>query len=153
MTSAPAERREDRATPLEYAAWGILALGAWAVLAVAAWLRPDARGYGTHQQLGLPPCQFELGTGVPCPGCGLTTSFALMAHGHVVRAFGAHLMGPVLFAMTLALALYAPAAIVRARPLRTALDARPTLPALTLAVALGLLTFGLRVAHALAARR
>src|SRR3954447_16098360 len=45
------------------------------VLGVACWLRPDPRGMGTHQQLGLPPCTFYLYTDVPCPSCGMTTSF------------------------------------------------------------------------------
>ena len=33
---------------------------------------------GTHQQLGLPPCNFVTLTGYPCPACGMTTSFALL---------------------------------------------------------------------------
>src|SRR3954468_17308327 len=88
---------EERATPLGRVAWALLGAGAWAVTGVALWLRPDVRGFGTHQQLGLAPCGFSAATGIPCPGCGLTTSFANMAHGHIVNAFGAHLMGPLLF--------------------------------------------------------
>jgi len=68
------------------------------VLAVAAWLAPGARLAGTHEQLGLPPCPSRLILGIPCPSCGLTTSFALMAEGRLGRAFMAHYFGPVLFA-------------------------------------------------------
>ena len=38
----------------------LLALGLLAPLGVAAMLRPDGRGFGTHQQLGLPPCTFRV---------------------------------------------------------------------------------------------
>jgi hypothetical protein len=39
----------------------LVGLGAFllAMLAAAAWLQPDPRGFGTHQQLGLPPCTFQ----------------------------------------------------------------------------------------------
>jgi len=58
-----------------------------AMLAVAVWLAPKPAGYGTHRELGLPPCGFLAQTGYPCPSCGMTTSFADMAHGHPVDAF------------------------------------------------------------------
>jgi hypothetical protein len=128
-------------------AWVLAGAGAWAILAIAAWLRPDARGFGTHQQLGLPPCGFEAITHLPCPGCGLTTSFAHMAHGHPIDAFRAHLMGPLLFAIVAALALYSPYAATKARPMRTLLDARPAFPVLMVTAFAGVLTFALRLAH------
>ena len=56
-------------------------------LGVAAWLAPDLRGHGTHEQLGLPPCGFMLTTRLPCATCGMTTAFALAAHGHLIDAF------------------------------------------------------------------
>ena len=57
------------------------------VLFLAWWLSPDPRGYGTHEQLGLPPCSAELLFGLPCPFCGMTTSFSLMAHQRWRDAF------------------------------------------------------------------
>ena len=85
---------------LDRAAWAFALAATWPVVLLSAWLHPDGRGFGTHQQLGLPPCSFEAVTRVPCPGCGLTTSFTNMAHLHVVDAFRAHLMGPLLFLLT-----------------------------------------------------
>ncbi len=67
------------------------------VLAISLWLKPDDRLYGTHQQLGFPPCASRVLLGIPCPSCGLTTSFTLMSHGQPVRAFKAHYLGPFLY--------------------------------------------------------
>jgi hypothetical protein len=138
-----------RASALERIAWSLMGLASWALIATSLWLRPDVRGFGTHQQLGLPPCGFRAMTGIPCPGCGLTTSFAWMARGHVFNAFSAHLMGPPLFAMVCAMAIYAPFAVSRARPLRVLFDARPALPALLFTAGAGILTFALRLLHVL----
>lgn len=56
-------------------------------VALALWIHPDPRGFGTHEQLGLPACRMIDWTGIPCPGCGVTTSVALFAHGHFREAF------------------------------------------------------------------
>src|SRR5262249_22632307 len=77
--------------------WWLLPLSFLAVLAAAAWLHPDPRGFGTHRALGLPPCLFFALTGLPCPSCGLTTSFTWLVHGHLWKAFVAHPFGPLLF--------------------------------------------------------
>jgi hypothetical protein len=64
------------------------ALGAaFAVLVLGAWVQPDPRGHGTHEQLGLAPCHFLEWTGIPCPGCGVTTSVALAVHGSFAASF------------------------------------------------------------------
>ena len=73
-----------------------LAVPLLAVLAVAATLTPRKAGHGTHEQFGLPPCEFLQRTGYPCPSCGLTTSFAAMAHGQIGEAFRAQPFGVLL---------------------------------------------------------
>ena len=79
------------------AGWlGVAALSV-AVLGVALALEPDPRGFGTHQQLGLPPCGFQWLTGFLCPGCGLTTSFAYGVRGNWVQAALANPIGLALF--------------------------------------------------------
>jgi hypothetical protein len=63
------------------------------MVAVAGWLEPNARGYGTHEQLGLPPCTFLTLTGIRCPSCGMTTSFAYAVRGRLAMAAGANVAG------------------------------------------------------------
>jgi hypothetical protein len=70
------------------------------VLFLSFWLVPDGAGHGTHTQLGLNPCSVLEWTGYPCPMCGMTTTFTLMAHGKVVTAFVNQPFGVVLFLIT-----------------------------------------------------
>ena len=64
-----------------------LAIVAMAGLAVGRMLTPDPRGLGTHESLGLPPCMFRYATGLPCPGCGMTTAVSHAAHGDLGQSF------------------------------------------------------------------
>lgn len=50
-------------------------------LGLARWLEPSPVGHSTHTQLGLPGCSFLELTQVPCPMCGGTTTWSMMAHG------------------------------------------------------------------------
>lgn len=61
-------------------------VGCAGVLGVATWLKPDARGYGTHQQLRMAPCGMLVAYGIPCPTCGMTTAFAHTVRGQWLRA-------------------------------------------------------------------
>ena len=79
------------------AGWLLITTLGVAVLGVALFLEPDPRGFGTHQQLGLPPCGFRWLTGFSCPGCGLTTSFAHGIRGSWLRAAVANPIGLALF--------------------------------------------------------
>jgi hypothetical protein len=64
-----------------------VAVGIAIVFAISALVAPSQVGHGTHLQLGLGQCTFLQATGWPCPMCGATTSFALMAHLHPIQAF------------------------------------------------------------------
>lgn len=80
--------------------YGMVIALASVTLGLARYLRPSARGFGTHEQLGLPACTFLTWTGIPCPSCGLTTSFAYAAHGHWWDAFLAQPFGLLAFCLT-----------------------------------------------------
>jgi Protein of unknown function (DUF2752) len=72
------------------------AAGVAGILLLARTLVPDPRGFGTHTQVGLMPCSFLMITGRLCPTCGMTTSFAWMTRGNVVRSWKANPAGCVL---------------------------------------------------------
>ncbi|MBL7685604.1 MAG: DUF2752 domain-containing protein [Deltaproteobacteria bacterium] len=77
------------------------------VFGIAFSLTPDARGYGTHEQLLLPPCFFKSLFHIHCPACGLTTSFTYFAHGNFLQSLQTHPAGPLLFLIFVFLMLYA----------------------------------------------
>jgi len=91
--------RERSGYPLSQAAKVLLALWSLCLLggfSVAFGLEPDLRGYGTHQRLGLPPCIFREMFGVPCPSCGMTTSFSYFTRARIIEAFQANVAGLLL---------------------------------------------------------
>jgi len=81
---------------------GLSRIGVVALLLLGRWLTPSKSGQGTHQQLGLPPCPFLALTGIPCPSCGMTTSFSHAAHLQLVESFVVHPFGLLFFIMCLA---------------------------------------------------
>jgi hypothetical protein len=74
----------------------VMGVGLLVLLALAALLRPDPRGWGTHEQLGLPPCTFLAWFGKRCPACGMTTSWAYFVHGQPLEALKTHASGTLL---------------------------------------------------------
>ncbi|MEN6642056.1 MAG: DUF2752 domain-containing protein [Armatimonadia bacterium] len=108
---------------------GALVFGACLVVVVASFLlTPDPKGYGTHQQLFLPPCLFHLLTGLPCAFCGMTTGFALMARGQVSAALSANLMAPVGFVLTVVVGVLGLVAAICGRSFVPALVKHPRAP-------------------------
>src|SRR2546423_11463950 len=119
------------AQPLSAAARAVALLisgACLAVLLVAARLNPDPAGESTHTQLGMNGCQFLAQTGLPCPSCGMTTSFAWFVRGNLLASLYVQPMGTVLAALaalTFWAALYcglsgkSPAPIMRQIPARS----------------------------------
>ncbi len=89
------------------------------VFLLARWLTPDDRGLGTHEQLGLAPCRMLSLFHIPCPFCGMTTSFSLMVRGQAVRAFFVQPAGALIFILCAGIAIGAiPSAIAGRCPHR-----------------------------------
>lgn len=97
-----------------------LAAGLTGVFTLALVLDPyDATGQPrrmeTHRQLGLPPCTFYSVTGLPCPSCGMTTSFALLVRGDVWGSLRANAVGTLLAIYGLLLIPWSAACVVSRR--------------------------------------
>jgi hypothetical protein len=80
-------------------------------------LHPDPRGFGTHEQLGLQPCLPMTLWGIPCPGCGVTTSVVLAVHGRLAAALATQPFGLLLALVGTVFAVWAPLAHVSGRDL------------------------------------
>jgi hypothetical protein len=100
----------------------VVALGLAGVFAIAFWLNPyDAAGrprrMATHTQLGMPPCNFVVLTGKPCPACGMTTSFALLVRGDMTASLRANWAGTLIAAIWAATMIWALVGTIVGRPL------------------------------------
>ena len=141
MLSPPRQQPEHQPdgdlTPprVRRALWSTFALSAASVIAIARWLQPDPHGFGTHTQLGLPPCAFHAWSGLPCPTCGLTTSFAYMARLQITSAIAANPLGLPLFALTAVAVVVALCGAVRAWSLTDTFE-RLRIPALAAIIAI-----------------
>jgi hypothetical protein len=133
IVSAPLPPTDETQEPLEaipVLAWWVRALllfvaaGLVAVFTIAALLNPydengQARRMATHttKPLNLPQCTFYTYTGLPCPSCGMTTSFSLLIHGDVLNSLRANAVGTLLASFCLLLIPWCLASAYLARPL------------------------------------
>ncbi|MBN2190569.1 MAG: DUF2752 domain-containing protein [Candidatus Aureabacteria bacterium] len=86
------------------------------VYAVSFYLTPSPDGVGTHKNLFLPPCLFYETTGIPCPFCGATTSFACLAKGRIVEGFKANPFAFLLFFSGFYFLLYSGYCFILSKP-------------------------------------
>ena len=113
-----------------------MSLGGAGVLATAALLRPSDDGHGTHTQLGMPECAWPMAVDLPCPTCGMTTSFAHAAGGDLLASMQTQPMGLVLVVGTAAAVwagLHAAVAGVRLGPMLGSLTTKRTVWGLAIA--------------------
>lgn len=66
------------------------------LLVIAFLLSPSPEGLGTHQQLGFPQCSFIELFEIPCPSCGMTTSWSHLTKGNVFQSFRSNVGGALL---------------------------------------------------------
>jgi len=71
-----------------------------AVLAGSWLLQPNADGTGLQNAPPYGLCLFRAITHLPCPFCGLTTSFTLMSRGRVLEALRCNVLGPPAYLLT-----------------------------------------------------
>ena len=85
---------------------GFIVAGAVGItlLIVAFRLKPNPKGYGTHQQLGLTRCSFIEFFGIQCPSCGMTTSWSNLMNGRIIQSFRANPGGALLGICTIVFA-------------------------------------------------
>ena len=102
MSDESRPRRPRPAPNARITRFSLLTVGALlaCIFAIAFWLNPydsdgRARTMATHTQLGMPPCNFVLLAGKPCPSCGMTTSFALLVRGDIAASLRANWAGTV----------------------------------------------------------
>jgi hypothetical protein len=86
------------------------------VLGVAARLPPNHQGIGTHTELGFAGCSFLNRTGLPCPSCGMTTSFSWFVRGNLLASLYVQPMGTALALLTMACAWTAGYVALTGRP-------------------------------------
>ncbi|MBI5362573.1 MAG: DUF2752 domain-containing protein [Planctomycetes bacterium] len=98
------------------------------LVAFALFVEPDPRGFGTHEKLGLPPCAPMELWNVPCPGCGVTTSFTLAAHGRLLASFVNQPLGAAIAVGVPLFALWAWRVHLKRGDLRDELSRRATWP-------------------------
>jgi hypothetical protein len=118
--------------------------GLLALFAVAYAMSPDPRGYGTHQELGLPACWMVDVFGVRCPSCGMTTAWAHLVRGELIAALHANVGGALLAAASLLAAPWSLISGLRGRWLWQPPSERVVLAAMAVIVSATLLDWCVR---------
>ena len=95
----------------------LLFIGAGFVLGLSSVLEPDPSGVGTHTQLGLSGCIVLSQWGIPCPMCGMTTTFALMSDFQWIAAIQNQPFGVLLYVLTVCAAIISVIELTRSRSL------------------------------------
>ena len=115
-------RRGGRATA------GVALIGLLAGFGLAGYLTPSPAGLGTHQQLGLPPCTVRAIAGIPCPACGMTTSFSHFVRGQWLGSWSANPGGLLLALLCAALIPWLAWIVATGRFWTPGLRGRPSRP-------------------------
>ncbi len=93
----------------------MVVLAAGFFLVVLGSVSPYARGYGTHEALGMAACSWPLDYDAPCVTCGVTTAACYLVHLSPIKALVAQPFGAVLTGFSLVLAGIALLSLLRRR--------------------------------------
>ncbi len=96
---------------------GTAILAAAVLVSLGLFLTPDPRGVGTHEQVGLRPCTTMELWGIPCPGCGVTTSVTKATQRNFWGSFKNQPFGFLCFLFGIAFVVWTPIAHFRGRDL------------------------------------
>ncbi|GAC1315503.1 MAG: DUF2752 domain-containing protein [Isosphaeraceae bacterium] len=146
--NAPDDRLSEEISKLSVGTRVLLATAALGIamgFLVASRLEPDPKGFGTHEQMGLPPCAFLKVTRLPCPSCGLTTSFAWITRGRFDQAWRANPAGLLLAPLCAWTAVWCCLSALFGRPARSKSVDGPLTFIAVLGVSVSLLTWTLRL--------
>ena len=105
-TPAPASELRVPASSISRISAVVVMLALLALFGIARRLDPSPMGFGTHRQLGLPPCTSVALMGMRCPACGMTTAWSYAMRGQWRNAYHANAGGLGLVAIAL---VYIPA--------------------------------------------
>lgn len=132
----------DTLPPLLRGMWLLSAFVALATLSLAAVQALTGRDLLSLWPVGVPLCLFKHLLHVPCPTCGLTRAFVLLAQGHLSEASRFHALSLPLALMMLIFLVLAPRYPTQAQHALRRLASPVALGALIL---IGLLAWGLKL--------
>jgi hypothetical protein len=138
--------RAEKLTPAGRMFAGCIGVACLTVLVLAASLTPSPTGMATHAQgLGLPDCTFLRNTHLPCPSCGMTTSFAWFVRGNLVASAYVQPMGTILAAIAAASAWGGLYIAITGRPVNRLLRLLPSGYTLIPLLLVGVLAWGWKI--------
>ncbi len=145
VAAVPRHRRPPK-PPSRPERWfmGITAVMTWVVLGVAFSLQPSEQGFGTHEQLGLQPCGFVLMSEkymdykIPCPSCGMTTSWSFASKGRFLSSIVTQPMGFFLFCCAVVWAVWGLACALFGVRFLGWIDRLPATPSALTVIGLGI---------------
>lgn len=103
-----------------------IAVGCLIPLLIATQLRPSPDGLATHRELGLPSCAFLDRTGIPCPTCGMTTSWSWFVRGNLAASLYIQPMGTVLAILAVCCVQVGAYVAITGRPIQRLLRVLPS---------------------------
>lgn len=123
----------------------LLAVACGTVIYYALILAPSHSGVGTHRGLGLYACSMLVNYDLPCPTCGMTTSFSWFFRGNLLASAYVQPAGFLLAYTTLLTFLAASYEALTARPVHRMLRIIPIRPLLISCLVLFILGWGWKI--------